>query len=290
MAVNNTRKGKSRGRIGWALFALVAYLLVKHFRGEHEDPKSKTEPASIIEVSDDDGAGSDTLPSGIYAQTATRDDWPPMRARNADAAASGVPAATANYYVVLDGSGSMHRVDCSGGKPKIEVAVAALSRFVQSVPAQANLGLAVFDDAGLSERVPLGIGNRDAFRKALQKVEVHGGTPLKSAIELGYGKLTTQARQQLGYGDYHLVLVTDGYPDPASEDPADAVNTLLSHSPVVLHTIGFCIGEEHVLNQPGRVYYTAADSPEQLNEGLGNVLAEAPAFDVSDFQDQTAKP
>lgn len=286
----SSRPGKTRGRIGWALFALVAYLLVKHYSGDDDEPKTQA-PASqdVADIASED-AGSDSVQSGVYAETATRDDWPALRRGAADEAASGVPAATSNYYVVLDGSGSMRRVDCSDGKPKIEIAVSALSRFIQSVPAQANLGLAVFDQAGLSERVPLGINNRDAFDKALKKVDVKGGTPLKSSIELAYDKLTAQARQQLGYGDYHLVLVTDGYPDPAREDPAEAVETLLTDSPVVLHTIGFCLGEEHVLNQPGRVYYTAADSPEQLSAGLGSVLAEAPSFDVSDFQDTTTQP
>jgi Ca-activated chloride channel family protein len=280
------RKGKTRGRIGWLLFALLAYAAYKHYV---EPDKKHGEPAEAEHIANDEPGDDAETPTGAYAESAVRDDWPKLR--NGDAAgASGVPATTSNYYVVLDGSGSMRRVDCSDEKPKIEVAVTALSRFIQTVPEQANLGLAVFDDAGLSERVPLGVNNRDAIQKALHKVDVNGGTPLKSSIELAYDKLTAQARQQLGYGDYHLVLVTDGYPDPAREDPAEAVDTLLAGSPVVLHTIGFCLGEEHVLNQPGRVYYMAADSPEQLSQGLGSVLAEAPAFDLSDFQDPTAKP
>lgn len=47
---------------------------------------------------------------------------------------------------------------------------------------------------------------------------------------------------------------------------------------MVLHTIGFCIGEKHSLNQPGRTLYRAADNPEQLRAGLADVLAEAPSF------------
>ena len=281
----NGRRGKTGGRIGWLLFALLAYAAYKHFAGSDE---KQPDPAETAQIDVDEPGDDAAAPTGAYAESAVRDDWPKLR--SSDAAASGVPATISNYYVVLDGSGSMRRVDCSDEKPKIEVAVTALSRFIQSVPEQANLGLAVFDDAGLSERVPLGVNNRDAIQKALHKVDVNGGTPLKSSIELAYDKLTAQARQQLGYGDYHLVLVTDGYPDPAREDPAEAVDTLLASSPVVLHTIGFCLGEEHVLNQAGRVYYMAADSPEQLSQGLGSVLAEAPAFDVGDFQDQTAKP
>lgn len=285
------RKGKTGGRIGWLLFALIAYAVYKNFGGSDGDP----EPAAVEAVdtldTDHAEAGDDEIaaPRGVYAASAARDDWPPLRAGD-DGAVGAQPSTTSNYYVVLDGSGSMRRVDCSGGERKIKVAVAALSRFVDAVPAQANLGLAVFDDAGLSERVALGVNNRDAVQQALRQVEVDGGTPLKSSIELGYDRLTEQARRQLGYGDYHLVLVTDGYPDPAREDPTDAVTTLLQRSPVVLHTIGFCLGQEHVLNQPGRVYYTAADSPEQLSQGLGSVLAEAPSFDLGQFQDQEARP
>jgi len=286
MANKHPRRGKTAGRFGWLLFALLAYAGYKHYFGS-DDKEAK--PAGAEQAADESSGDDNASPQGVYAEAAVRDDWPKLRSGDA-AAASGIPATTSNYYVVLDGSGSMRRVDCSDGQPKIQVAVSALSRFIEAVPEQANLGLAVFDDAGLSERVALGVGNRDAIQQALRKVDVNGGTPLKSSIELAYDKLTTQARQQLGYGDYHLVLVTDGYPDPQREDPADAVQTLLASSPVVLHTIGFCLGEEHVLNQPGRVYYTAADSPEQLSQGLGSVLAEAPAFDVGNFQDPEAQP
>jgi hypothetical protein len=34
------------------------------------------------------------------------------------------------------------------------------------------------------------------------------------------------------------------------QDPTGAVKAILERSPVVLHTIGFCIGTKHSLNQP----------------------------------------
>ncbi|MFA5939773.1 MAG: vWA domain-containing protein [Sinimarinibacterium sp.] len=207
--------------------------------------------------------------------------WPPLADEGI------VPAAdlgASNYYIVLDGSGSMRRTGCSADTNKITAALAALERFVGTVPADANLGLAVFDDKHLSERVPLATGNRPAFLAALRNVAVDGGTPLRSAITLGYGQLTTQAQRQLGYGEYHLVVVTDGNPDPSSEDPTSVVEAILTESPVVLHTIGFCIGTNHVLNQPGRSYYMAANDPSQLDSGLSSVLAESPSFDVGSFE------
>jgi hypothetical protein len=96
--------------------------------------------------------------------------------------------------------------------------------------------------------------------------------------------LTDQARSQLGYGEYHLVVVTDGEPDPDSEDPTPVVEEILEQSPVVLHTVGFCIDDDHVLNQRGRTFYAAATNPRELREGLQAVLAEADTFDATQFQ------
>jgi Ca-activated chloride channel family protein len=190
----------------------------------------------------------------------------------------------ANYYVVLDASGSMKGVECSAGQTKIEAARAALASFAQSLPPDANLGLAVFENQGLSELLPLGLDNRDQFARVVQQVVAGAGTPLRSAIELAYNRLLKQGQRQLGYGEYHLVVVTDGQASQG-EDPTRKVNAMLAESPVVLHTIGFCIGENHALNQPGRTYYRAADNPAALQQGLDEVVAEAPTFDLTEFKD-----
>lgn len=239
--------------------------------------EQSAEPAESVAAE----TSAPAAPKGPYATSAQRSDWPPLNQESAVAVAD---LNTVNYYVVLDGSGSMRRTECSGAGNKMEAAIAALSAFVGTVPSDANLGLTVFDDAGLSERVPLASGNREAFQQQLTQVNARRGTPLRSSIQLGYEKLTAQAQRQLGYGEYHLVVVTDGHADPESEEPAGVVNEILYSSPVILHTIGFCIGSEHSLNQPGRVYYMAADDPAQLKQGLASVLAEAPSFDVTKFQ------
>lgn len=210
--------------------------------------------------------------------------WPPL----GDDAPPPLPVeqlGAANYYVLLDGSGSMLARGCSGSTNKINAAVNALERFIGTVPAEANLGFATFDSAGIEERVALARDNRDAFRQELRQVRAAGGTPLASSIELAERQITAQAQRQLGYGEYHLVIVTDGSPDPPSEDPTAVVDRLLAETPIVVHTIGFCIGDDHVLNQPGRTFYLAADSSEDLERGLDSVLAEAPSFDVAAFSD-----
>lgn len=259
----------------WLVVAVVGGVFVSRLFDERK-PEQAGEPGT---AEPGQAAGASNL---SFALDTTRVAWPPVDDTTPADPAAADPNAV-NYYVVLDGSGSMRKTQCSGDRNKIQAAVQALDDFIGSVPAGGQLGLAVFDAQGLSERVPLGAGNAAAIRASLSQVQADGGTPLHSAISLGYQKLLRQARRQMGYGEYHLVVVTDGAPDPASEDPTDVVNRILHESPVLLHTVGFCIGTNHVLNQPGRVFYAAADTPEQLRQGLGDVLAESPTFDVSKF-------
>ncbi len=180
-----------------------------------------------------------------------------------------------NYYIILDGSGSMQDDN------KMAIAKKALIEFMAYVPETANLGLAIFDGSGLSERVPLG-DDRYEFTNQVQKTKAAGNTPLKEALELAYTKLKSQAQQQLGYGEYNIVVVTDGEASPGHE-PDRIVNLILAHSPVVIHTIGFQIGEDHSLNQPGKIYYKSAKNLEELSQGLEEVLAESESFVITDF-------
>ena len=188
-----------------------------------------------------------------------------------------------NYYVVLDASGSMGNRGCSGEQTKLEVAKAALASFAASLPANANLGLQVFDRRGVNEWLPFGANNREQFAALLGKVSADGGTPLLNAVTQAYARLLAQGRRQLGYGEYHLVIVTDGDADKG-QDPTPVVNSLLQESPIVMHTIGFCIDSNHALNQAGRTIYKAADNPQALRQGLSDVLAEAPQFSVTKFK------
>ncbi len=187
-----------------------------------------------------------------------------------------------NYYIVFDGSGSMESMECADNQKKITVAKKAVQEFAAKIPNDANIGLAVFDGQGLSERLPLGTENRPQFFSQIDGISANGGTPLKSAVSLASKKLAQQAARQMGYGEYHLVIVTDGDPSEG-EDPRPAVEALLANSPTLLHTIGFCIGENHALNQKGRVFYVSATSPEELRQGLTEVLAEATSFNLDGF-------
>ncbi len=216
-----------------------------------------------------------------YANRGGDNSWPAVADH-----ATGIAAdlGRVNYYVVFDGSGSMADVDCSGGQPKLRVAQDALIRFTEQIPQNANLGLFVFDGDGMSERVALGGDNREQVSQSIRRVTAAAGTPLSVAIHTGYQSLTNQAARQLGYGEYHLVVVTDGVASRGYE-PSAEVEAMLQKSPIVLHTIGFCIAGDHSLNQQGRAYYRAANDPESLERSLESVLAEEPDFQATSFQD-----
>ena len=188
-----------------------------------------------------------------------------------------------NFVLVLDGSGSMARQGCSGNRSKHEVAREAVIDWATQVPENAGLGLVVFDRNGFSTRLPLGIANRDQFKQEVEKVVPDNKTPLTMALDTAYRMLTEQAKRQLGYGDYTVVIVTDGAADDINS-LAQSVNMVLTQSPVMIHTIGFCIEADHSLNSAGRTTYVAANNPAELRKGLQEVLAEAENFDIDGFK------
>jgi Ca-activated chloride channel homolog len=251
---------------------LVAGALV--FAGCDEPPKPAAKPAAVAEKA-----------KGPVSTRPLTPAWPAAAQGKGGEAQVSSDLFARNYYVVLDASGSMTEKACSGDLSKIDAARNALAAFAESLPASANLGLQVFDARGIREQIPLaaGDGNRAKFKSVLAAVRAGGGTPLHTAITNAYARLEQQGARQLGYGEYHLVVVTDGEASDG-QDPSNAVKFILDRSPIVLHTIGFCIGPKHSLNQPGRTIYRAADNPQQLREHLSDVLAEAPSFTVTGFK------
>ena len=250
-----------------AIFALLVALVIPQFKS---DQSSKTISGHTAEESK----------SKVLRVSANKSHWPPVEV---EVGALDNYMLRRNYYVILDGSGSMADNQCSGSQSKFQSAIGAIERFVNSVPPEDNIGLLIFDTQKLSERVPLGVGNRTKISQALRISQPGGGTPLSDAVEKGYLALTKQASQQLGYGEYHMVIVTDGEAS-LGYDPIDSVNRIVDDTAIVIHTIGYCIDEGHSLNQPGKTLYTTVDNAESLSRELNAVLAESESFDVSQFQ------
>lgn len=191
----------------------------------------------------------------------------------------GEPSLTRNFYFIFDGSGSMSgRIH---GERKIDGAKKAAQRFIKQLPNDVNLGLYIFDSYGDREVIPLGPENHEKFLNAIDKIHHGGGTPLADAIKTGSTNLKNQREKQLGYGDYNLIVVTDGAANFIPEASEFAVKNGIS-----IYAIGLGIGNDHPLNDPKYVIsYTAAADFNQLTEALVEAAAESPVFDVTDFDE-----
>ena len=223
----------------------------------------------------------DSKPMVSYAFRGVDNSWPLLPETENQVAAQ---LDLKNYYLIFDGSGSMKESECSNNSSKLAVAKTAVTEFIKKIPANANIGFSVFDYSGASERVALATHSQANIITEIDGVRASGTTPLRTAIKDAFSALNQQAIKQLGYGEYHLIVITDGQASD-NEDPTDMVQLMLEKSPVVLHTIGFCIDGSHSLNQTGLTLYKAANNPAELSSGLDAVLAESADFAVDSFDD-----
>ena len=188
-----------------------------------------------------------------------------------------------NIVLIFDGSGSMKDVQCSDNLRKIDAAKKAVVEWSSTVPETANLGMVAFHARSRNlVTLEMTSGARDQFMRTVNGLQPGGKTPLTMALKQAFLMLEKQAQKQLGYGEYAVVIVTDGIAnDPRSL--TQLVDQVLRLTPINIFTIGFCISGQHSLNQAGRTFYRAADNPEQLRQGLRDTLAETEAFDATDF-------
>jgi Ca-activated chloride channel family protein len=193
---------------------------------------------------------------------------------------------TRNFYFIMDGSGSMREAttrDCGGDQrfnDKISGARWAIKKFLEKIPANVNIGLYIYDSSGRREVVPLGKANREAFISAVDNIDAGGGTPLAQAIHYGTDRLAVQYKKQLGYGEFRLVVVTDGLAEGIPEAALYAAKY-----GIPIYAIGLCVEANHPLRKFS-VSYQAADSFADLSKGLSETLAELPVFDVTRFDTQ----
>ena len=190
-----------------------------------------------------------------------------------------------NFYFILDGSGSMGEGQCidSRFRNKLEGAKWAVREFAKSIPSGVNVGLYVFDNNRTDEILPLHqFNDPEVFLGAVDSIEHGGGTPLAQAIRVGTDSLVEQCKTQLGYGEFRLVVVTDG-----QADELDRASLYAAQFGIPIYAIGFCIGEDHPLRRYA-VSYRSATSPEDLARGLEETLAEAEYFDQSTFAPSVA--
>lgn len=190
-----------------------------------------------------------------------------------------------NYYIILDTSGSMSKYECSESGSKMQTAKNSLMSWVEQIGADSNIALLAFRDKSVEEVLPLRQNSKayqEEFVRSVLMERPSGGTPLGQSLQKAHSVLKSQAQSQLGYGEYHIVVVTDGAASDANLMKKAVQN--IFKTPVLLHTIGFCIGGDHALNQPEHARYVSAMNQDELTSSLQSVLAESPSFDITGFE------
>ena len=185
-----------------------------------------------------------------------------------------------NVMIVLDVSGSMRDW-------RIKEAKQAVRFLIRNAPPETNLGLILF---GLREwrnrllprreiqtrvMVALGTGNRDQLAQVIDEVEASGGTPTSVAVERAADAMRIQFYRQLRFGQYDIILVTDGQPNEGYE-PDDAIEQLHRTSPATIHAVAFSRHIAHLKRLQSRqlLRYYLANDEAQLKAVFAQILAE----------------
>ena len=187
-----------------------------------------------------------------------------------------------NFYFLFDCSGSMGE-NCSG-KKKIQGAKDAMLRFLKNVPDDANVGILAFglnNDDGCEEILPLSKNNYSALEKAIAPLKPTDGTPLGNALFIGTQKLVDQYKKQLGYGEYRLIVITDGYASNMGH-MIKACKNLSKFGFISLYSIGLCMDTDNPLKDFA-LSSRDASNYEELEKALVETAAETDTFDSSVF-------
>lgn len=179
-----------------------------------------------------------------------------------------------NFYFVFDGSGSM-------AGQKLVDAKQAVKEFLKTLPDDVNLGLYVFDRSGEREVLALGSNNRSQFLREIDQVRAGNGTPLGTSIQAGVKKLAKQREKQLQYGEYRLIVITDG--DSDWGNPVETGTDEAASQKIPIFTIGFHIGDRHALRKYS-ITYRNANNLEELRKALEEAAAELDVFDPQSFK------
>lgn len=181
---------------------------------------------------------------------------------------------TENIVIILDASGSMRenfRADQS--KSKMDAAKEALKEVMAKVPDNTHIGLLVFSGSNVQNDwvYPLGPKNTDQLLAAIDLPQPGGGTPLGKYMRIGTNRLLEQREKQYNYGNYRLLIVTDGVAQD-EEKVAQYTPEILDRQ-IRVDVIGVDMQTDHLLAKDADSY-RRADNPGELVAAVTQILAE----------------
>lgn len=178
-----------------------------------------------------------------------------------------------NVVIILDASGSMKSNMRNTRVQKMVAAKRALIEVLRTVPQNTQIGLLVFSGTNVKNHwvYPLGPRNDARLNNTIATIEPGGGTPLGAYIKIGADRLIQERKNQMGYGQFRLLIVTDGQ--------AQDLQLVNSYTPAVLSrgiimdVIGVDMVQNHTLAT--KVHsYRKADNPDSLKTAVAEVFAE----------------
>ncbi len=179
-----------------------------------------------------------------------------------------------NIVVILDASGSMQdKFSGDRTKSKMEAAKAALQEVLAKVPDDTWIGLLVFSGANIRNEwvYPLGEKDTQQLIAAINLPQPGGGTPLGKYIRIGANRLLEERAKQYNYGNYRLLIVTDGEASDAAQ--VEYYTPEILNRQIRVDVIGVDMKTDHMLAKVVDSY-RRADNPGELVAAVSEILAE----------------
>ena len=169
-----------------------------------------------------------------------------------------------SLVIIVDGSGSMGdnmQVD-NGYIKKMDAAKQSLKEVLRKVKNDTWVAIFVFDGHGEGWAYKLAPVNLPVMDQAIDRIRNGGGTPLGFSIKHGADLLMHSRREQHGYGNYQLLIVTDG----EASDNSDMLNFAdeVRARDIRIDTIGVAMpgGGQHSLAKLSDSYQSADNLKE----------------------------
>ena len=196
-------------------------------------------------------------------------------------------ASAQNIVVLLDDSASMKQpLRSNSSITKIDAAKQALLTILERAPEDSQVGVMVLNGHhGQDWVIPLAPINKATLTAKVNRIRPGGGTPLGESMKSATDALLA-LRNQEHYGDYRLLIVTDG--EATDPDLVEAYLPDILARSITVDVIGVDMARTHSLAT--RVdNYRKADNPASLTQAIEASLAERTADDqnadeTSDFE------
>ncbi len=181
---------------------------------------------------------------------------------------------TDNIVIILDASGSMQdKFRADETRSKMDAAKEALKEVLAKVPEGTNIGLLVFSGRNIRDEWVYPLGPKDTARliAAIDLPQPEGGTPLGRYMRIGANRLLEQREKQYNYGNYRLLIVTDG--EAQDQAKIEQYTPEILNRQIRVDVIGVDMKTDHKLATDADSY-RRADNPGELVAAVSQILAE----------------